>query len=74
MNSEFFKTSYYLYIDREKKMGVTPDRNREIGKGGNIQKWRKVAGAEGLRGLKDKIKNKIYKGILKKSLRIIWKY
>lgn len=47
-------------------MGVTPDRNIEIGKDPKMGKWRKVAGAEGLKGLKDKIKNKIYKEFLKK--------
>lgn len=38
MNSDFFKTSYYLYIDKEIKMGVTPDRNIEIEKGPKIGK------------------------------------
>lgn len=39
-------------------MGVTPDRNRERGKDPKMEKWIKVAGAEGLKGLNIIIKNK----------------
>lgn len=42
-------------------MGVSPDRNRERGKDPEMEKWIKVAGAEGLKGLNIGIKNKRYK-------------